>query len=185
LERRREQQIVRLLDDEAVSGLNCSTASMDGRPVFGASQATNVSSFMNLTTDSKSVLETSEPPAPTLAEAASPSTTNSAETADQLSEHLVVIEPSRSWGGLRWRELWMFRELLYFLTWRDIKIRYKQTALGAAWAIIQPLFTMLIFTFAFGRVAKLDQQTGDIPYALALYVVLVPWTFFSSAVSTG
>lgn len=74
-------------------------------------------------------------------------------------------------------ELWHFRELLYFLAWRDVKVRYKQAAFGAAWAIIQPLFTMLIFTFFFGRMANIP--SGGIPYPLFFYTTLVPWTYFA------
>lgn len=77
--------------------------------------------------------------------------------------------------------LWRERELLYFLTWRDVRVRYKQTALGAAWAILQPVTTMLIFTFIFGRIAKLD--SGDVPYSIFVYTALVPWTFFSTAIT--
>jgi lipopolysaccharide transport system permease protein len=87
------------------------------------------------------------------------------------------IEPSRGWVSLKLRELWEYRELLYFLTWRDIKVRYKQTVLGAAWAIIQPLFTMIVFTLFFGRLAKIPSD--GIPYPIFCYAALVPWTFFS------
>ncbi len=97
----------------------------------------------------------------------------------------VVIEPTVSWSGVRWGELWHYRELLYFLTWRDIKIRYKQSVLGAAWAIIQPLVTMLIFSFALARVANMSSKTGGIPFSLATYVALVPWTFFAGAVTNS
>jgi len=82
-------------------------------------------------------------------------------------------------------ELWAYRELLYFLTWRDVKVRYKQTLLGVAWAIIQPLFTMIIFTLFFGRLAGLDTQTGGIPYPLFAYAGLLPWTFFSNALTNS
>jgi len=82
-------------------------------------------------------------------------------------------------------ELWAYRELLYFLTWRDVKVRYKQTFLGVAWAIIQPLFTMIIFTLFFGRLAGLDKQTGGIPYPLFAYAGLLPWTFFSNALTNS
>lgn len=102
-----------------------------------------------------------------------------------LEAHSVVIEPSTSWVALQPRELWAYRELLYFLTWRDIKIRYKQSVLGAAWAIIQPLVTMLIFTALLGRINGAAQHNGDVPFALSTYAALVPWTFFSSAVSNS
>lgn len=80
-------------------------------------------------------------------------------------------------------ELWRFRELLYFLAWRDVKIRYKQAAFGAAWAVIQPLFTMLIFAFFFGRMAKIPSD--GIPYPLFCYIALVPWTYFASTLAQG
>jgi lipopolysaccharide transport system permease protein len=88
------------------------------------------------------------------------------------------IEPTRGWTSLRLRELWQYRELIYFFTWRDIKVRYKQTVLGALWAIIQPLFTMLIFTLFFGRLAKMPSD--GIPYPIFSYTALVPWTFFAT-----
>ncbi|MGE0887179.1 MAG: ABC transporter permease [Blastocatellales bacterium] len=83
--------------------------------------------------------------------------------------------------SLRLRELWEYRELLYFLTWRDIKIRYKQTALGAAWAIIQPFFTMVVFTLFFGKLAKMPSD--GIPYPIFCYAALVPWTFFATGLT--
>lgn len=91
------------------------------------------------------------------------------------------IEPSRGWRSLRLGELWEYRELLYFLTWRDIKVRYKQTALGAAWAILQPFLTMLLFSLFFGRLAKVPSD--GIPYPLFAYAALVPWTFFANALT--
>src|SRR5205085_1843075 len=75
-----------------------------------------------------------------------------------------------------------YRELLYFLTWRDVKVRYKQTALGAAWAILQPVMTMVVFTLFFGRLAGLANKTGGIPYPIYVYAGLLPWTFFSNAI---
>lgn len=96
---------------------------------------------------------------------------------------LVVIEPSRSWVELDLRSLWAYRELLYFLTWRDVKVRYKQTLLGATWAILQPLLAMIIFSLLFGRLAGI--KTGDIPYPLFAYLGLLPWTFFSNAVTSS
>jgi lipopolysaccharide transport system permease protein len=97
-------------------------------------------------------------------------------------EPLVVIEPSNSWISLDLPELWRNRELLYFLVWRDIKIRYKQTFLGAIWALLQPAFMMLIFTLVFGRLAGVS---GGIPYPLFALAGLVPWTFFANAVSNS
>jgi lipopolysaccharide transport system permease protein len=88
------------------------------------------------------------------------------------------IEPSRGWVSLKLRELWDYHELLYFLTWRDIKVRYKQTVMGAAWAIIQPFFTMVVFSLFFGKLAKVPSD--GIPYPIFAYAALVPWTFFAS-----
>lgn len=98
---------------------------------------------------------------------------------------VVTIEPSKSWVALNLRDLWSYRELLYFLTWRDVKVRYKQTALGVAWAIIQPLFTMLIFTLFFGKLAGIESQTGGVPYPIFAYAGLLPWMFFSNALTTS
>jgi lipopolysaccharide transport system permease protein len=94
---------------------------------------------------------------------------------------IVNIEPSKSWVSLELGELWKYRELLYFLVWRDIKVRYKQTVLGAAWAIIQPLFTMLVFSLFFGRLAKIPSD--GIPYPLFTFAALVPWTFFANGLN--
>ena len=93
----------------------------------------------------------------------------------------VRVERSRGRPSLRLHELWTYRELLYFLTWRDIAVRYKQTALGAAWAILQPLLTMLVFTLFFGHLAKLPSE--GLPYALFSYSGLVLWTFFSNGLT--
>lgn len=95
---------------------------------------------------------------------------------------LVVGEPHTSWAPLNLGELWAHRELLYFLTWRDIKVRYKQTLLGAMWVIFQPLLTMLVFTFFFG---KLVGAPEGMPYPLFAYTGLLPWTFFANAVSNS
>jgi len=100
-------------------------------------------------------------------------------------EPIVTIEASKSWVSLQLRDLWNYRELLYFLTWRDVKVRYKQTALGVAWAIIQPLFTMLIFTLFFCKLAGIEAQTGGIPYPIFAYAGLLPWMFFSNAVTSS
>ena len=96
------------------------------------------------------------------------------DTADDVT----YIRPSRGWTSLQLHELWEYRELVYFLIWRDIKVRYKQTALGAAWAIIQPVFTMLVFTLFFGRLAKMPSD--GVPYHLFSMAGLVPWTFFAN-----
>src|ERR1041384_3531121 len=95
------------------------------------------------------------------------------------AEPLVVIQPSNRWSILSLKDIWAYRELLFFLTWRDVKVRYKQTALGAAWAILQPLFMMLIFTIFFGRLAGVG--SAGVAYPLFALAGLVPWTFFSNA----
>ena len=97
-------------------------------------------------------------------------------------EPLVVIEQRHSWINIDVPELWRNRELLYFLIWRDIKVRYKQTVLGAAWALLQPAFMMLIFTLVFGRLAGVS---GNVPYPLFALAGLVPWTFFANAVANS
>ena len=94
-----------------------------------------------------------------------------------------VIEPSRGWLGLQLNELWEYHELLFFLTWRDMKVRYKQTILGAAWAIIQPFFTMVIFSLFFGHLAKVPSD--GIPYPIFSYAALVPWQFFAAGLGQG
>jgi lipopolysaccharide transport system permease protein len=96
---------------------------------------------------------------------------------------VVTIEAARSWVPLNLRDLWAYRELLYFLIWRDIKVRYKQTLLGAAWAVIQPLVTMLIFTYFFGKLARVP--TDGAPYPIFFYTGLLLWTFFSNGVTGG
>jgi lipopolysaccharide transport system permease protein len=93
----------------------------------------------------------------------------------------IHLEPSKGWVSLKLRELWEYRELLYFLIWRDIKVRYKQTALGAAWAIIQPFFTMVVFSLFFGKLAKVPSD--GIPYSIFSYTALVPWTFFANGLA--
>src|SRR5215204_1963032 len=99
------------------------------------------------------------------------------------SEPVVVISPSGGWRTLSIKDIWAYRELLYFLTWRDVKVRYKQTALGAAWAILQPLFMMLVFTIFFGKLAGVASE--GVPYPLFALAGLVPWTFFSNAVTAS
>lgn len=96
---------------------------------------------------------------------------------------IARIQASRGWASLRIDELWHYRELIYFFVWRDVKVRYKQTVLGALWAIIQPLFTMLLFSLFFGRLAKVPSD--GIPYPLFSYTALVPWTFFSTGLTQG
>jgi lipopolysaccharide transport system permease protein len=99
------------------------------------------------------------------------------------TEPLVVIQPSKRLSLLNLKDIWAYRELLFFLTWRDVKVRYKQTALGAAWAILQPLFMMIIFTIFFGRLAGV--ASAGIPYPLFALAGLVPWTFFANAITAS
>lgn len=98
-------------------------------------------------------------------------------------EPLVVIEPTRSWVAIDLRDLWGYRELLYFLMWRDLKVRYKQSVLGITWVILQPLLTTLIFTVFLGKLARVPSD--NIPYPLFVYAALLPWTFFSSAITSS
>jgi lipopolysaccharide transport system permease protein len=93
----------------------------------------------------------------------------------------LIIEPGRSEKHY-WKDLWRYRELFYILSWRDIKVRYKQTAIGAAWSIIRPLLTMIVFTVVFGKVAKLPTE-GSAPYMIMVYAAMLPWQFFSNALS--
>lgn len=104
--------------------------------------------------------------------------TNEVTTASPLADQpLYTLQPSKGRISLQLKELWAYRELLFFLTWRDIKVRYKQTVLGAAWAIIQPFMTMVVFTLFFGNLAGIPSD--DIPYPIFSYAALVPWTFFA------
>jgi lipopolysaccharide transport system permease protein len=98
----------------------------------------------------------------------------------ETKRSVTVIEAPRGWSPLQLRELWAYRELLYFLVWRDIKVRYKQTVLGAAWAIIQPFFTMVVFSIFFGKLGKIPSD--GVPYPLFSYAGLLPWTYFAQAV---
>jgi len=96
---------------------------------------------------------------------------------------IVSIRPSGRWSPLNLRQIWEYKELLYFLMWRDVKVRYKQTALGVAWAIIQPLLTMAVFTLLFGRLAHVPSE--GVPYPLFAFAGLLPWTFASTAVTAS
>lgn len=93
----------------------------------------------------------------------------------------VHIEPERGWVSLRLSELWEYRELLYFLIWRDIKVRYKQTALGAAWAVLQPFLTMVVFSIFFGKLANVSSD--GLPYPIFAYAALLPWQLFAYAMT--
>ena len=98
-------------------------------------------------------------------------------------EHVTVIEPGRGWRWLDLRELWAYRELLIVLTMRDVKVRYKQTVLGVAWAILQPFMTMVVFTIFFGHLANMPSD--GFPFPIFVYSALVPWTFFANAISSS
>lgn len=102
--------------------------------------------------------------------------------ADHSTEELL-IQPSKGWVSLQLRELWRYRELLYFLIWRDVKVRYKQTVIGATWAIIQPFMTMVVFSIFFGNLAKIPSD--GIPYPIFSYTALVPWAFFANGLTTS
>ena len=93
----------------------------------------------------------------------------------------IIIEAGRTEKNY-WSDLWRFRELFYILSWRDIKVRYKQTVIGAAWSIIRPLLTMFVFTIVFGKIANLPTE-GTAPYAIMVYAAMLPWQFFSNALS--
>ena len=103
------------------------------------------------------------------------------EAAEPLPRLVTTIRPRSRWEALDLGEYWRARELLFFLIWRDVKVRYKQTALGAAWAILQPLMTMIAFSLFFGRLARVS--SGTLPYPLFAFTGLLPWTFFANAVS--
>jgi lipopolysaccharide transport system permease protein len=98
-------------------------------------------------------------------------------------EHVTVIEPPTGWHMLDWRELWAYRELLWVLTMRDVKVRYKQTVLGAGWAILRPVIAMVIFSVVFGRLAKIPSE--GFPYPVFVYAGLLPWTFFAGAIGAS
>lgn len=100
-----------------------------------------------------------------------------------MLNHETVINRQKGWIPVNLKELWAFRELLFFLSWRDIKVKYKQTALGVAWAILQPFVTMIIFSILFGRFAKVPSD--GIPYPIFVYAGLLPWNYFSSALSNS
>lgn len=109
------------------------------------------------------------------------STTSALEAIAQTNLPVIRIEPSVGWVSLKLGELFQYRELIYFLIWRDIKVRYKQTVLGVAWAIVQPFFTMLVFSLFFGKLANVPSD--GIPYPIFSYAALVPWTFFANGLT--
>jgi homopolymeric O-antigen transport system permease protein len=104
-------------------------------------------------------------------------------TGAQLRDRVVVIRPTSGWSGLNLRELWAYRDLFFFLVLRDVKVRYKQTAIGVGWAILQPAASMVVFALAFGRLAHIP--SNGIPYPLFAYAGLLPWSFFSHALTTA
>jgi lipopolysaccharide transport system permease protein len=106
-----------------------------------------------------------------------------AVTRAAVTQAPLRIAPSRRLFSIRLGELWAYRELLYFFVWRDVKIRYKQTAIGAAWAVLQPFLTMLVFTLFFGRLAKLP--TNGLPYPIFYYCALLPWSYFATALQNA
>ena len=95
----------------------------------------------------------------------------------------VVIRPSRGWGSLALRDIWRYRELVYFLVWRDLKVRYRQTAFGVAWVVLQPLALMLVFSLFLGQLLKVD--TGSTPYPVFVFTALVPWTLFAQSLTAS
>lgn len=113
-----------------------------------------------------------------------PATLHAGDAAPPAMPPVLIIEPSHGWVPINLRDLWQYRELLYFLVWRDIKVRYKQTVLGAAWAILQPVMTMAVFTVFFGRLGGMS-KLADVPYPLFVFSALLPWTFFAQAVTHG
>lgn len=117
--------------------------------------------------------------APTALLEAVPAASQPEPPASSLSKPTIVIAPSRGWVSLRIGELWAARELLYFLVWRDLKVRYKQTALGVAWAVLQPVLTMVVFSIFFGRLARMPSD-GQ-PYPVFVYAALLPWQLFAHA----
>tara|TARA_B100002051_G_scaffold223333_1_gene217840 strand:+ start:1047 stop:1859 length:813 start_codon:yes stop_codon:yes gene_type:complete len=96
---------------------------------------------------------------------------------------LTIIKPWSGWQSINWSELWLYRDLFYFLVWRDIKTRYAQSVLGIGWAVIQPLFSMIVFTIVFGNLVKID--SNGVPYAIFSFTALVPWTYFSGSLSAS
>lgn len=106
-----------------------------------------------------------------------------AETKRMEGVPVTIIRPKRGWWDLDLRELWEYRELLYFFVWRDVKVRYKQTAIGVAWAIIQPFMTMVVFSLFFGKLAKIPSH--GLPYPIFYYSALLPWTYFANALQNA
>lgn len=98
-------------------------------------------------------------------------------------QHQTIIEPKKGWQLIDWKEIREYRDLFYFLVWRDIKVLYKQTILGFSWAIIRPVFSMIVFTIVFGKLAKVPSD--GVPYPIFSYAALLPWTYFSTAMTSS
>ena len=124
---------------------------------------------------SSSVTTTTPPSEPATASSAAPSRASAAT--------VTVIEARHGWRLVDWRELYEYRDLFWFLVWRDVKVRYAQSALGIGWAVIQPVFSMIVFTIVFGNLAKVSSD--GVPYAIFSFTALVPWTYFSNALTEG
>ncbi len=135
---------------------------------------------MNLTPAEKADSLPTAAPVASTTETATPTPQASNPSSDRP---LVVIEPRKSWLGTSLGDLWAYHELLYFLTWRDVKVRYKQATLGVMWAVLQPLLMMLIFSLFFGQL--LNVPSDGIPYPLFAFAGLLPWTFFATAANTS
>src|SRR5437899_8933653 len=105
------------------------------------------------------------------------------ESAAPLTQPLLRLTPPRGWLDLNLREVWSARELLYFFVWRDVKVRYKQTAIGVAWAVLQPLLNMVVFSLFFGKLAKIP--SAGLPYPVFYYCALLPWTYFATALASA
>jgi lipopolysaccharide transport system permease protein len=114
-----------------------------------------------------------------------PTELESLDHESRLDPFEIVIRPRSGWVAVDWSEMIRARELLYFFVWRDVKIRYKQTVLGVAWAVLQPLFTMAVFTLIFGRMANMSSMTQGTPYPVFVFVGLIFWTYFSGSVSNA
>src|SRR5258705_2767858 len=112
----------------------------------------------------------------------SPTTMPRVTEIDEEEPHLTIL-PSKGWVSLKLYDLWRYRELLYFLTWRDVKVRYKQTVVGLAWAIIQPFMTMAVFSLFFGQLARIPSD--GVPYPIFSFAALVPWTFFATGLASS
>jgi lipopolysaccharide transport system permease protein len=108
-------------------------------------------------------------------------TSNQHHTSNGYAESITIIRPSKGWLSLRLREVWEYRELLYFLVWRDVKVRYKQSVLGATWAILQPVMTIVVFSVIFGNLARIPSD--GIPYPVFAFTALLPWNYFSSSLN--